>query len=418
MNPLIKTMHTMKKSIMKFILFLLRNRKLDKPARVQKCNLTEQVNRFLQNSYLFRYNLLTDETEYRPANAADKTFVTIGKRELNTLGLEAHARGILCWDKDISRFLFSKHVPEYHPFLLYFEQLPVWDGIDRITRLAQRISSESYWINGFHTWMLGLTAQWTGQTGKHANSVAPLLVSIRQGCLKSTFCKSLMPDSLSRYYSDEVELTSRSNATRKMSEMGLLNLDEFDKYSPGKIPLLKNLMQMADLNLCKAYQKNFRNLPRIASFIGTSNRFDLLSDNTGSRRFLCVEVKDKIDCTCIEHKQIYAQLKQELSDGARYWFSAEEEEELQEHNLIFQHRNPAEEVLRSCFRPATSEDPKEKNKKSLRCRHLQRTEKAKPCRHEGKQPELFFAAARACRFSAKARTLWKFLSGSVSDIKK
>ena len=52
-----------------------------------------------------------------------------------------------------------------------------------------------------------------------------------------------MPDSLSRYYSDEVELTSRSNATRKMSEMGLLNLDEFDKYSPGKIPLLKNLMR-------------------------------------------------------------------------------------------------------------------------------------------------------------------------------
>ena len=62
--------------------------------------------------------------------------------------------------------------------------------------------------------------------------------------------------------------------------------------------------------------------------------------------------------------------------------------------------------------------PKRKNKKSLRCRHLQRTEKAKPCRHEGKQPEQFFAAARACRFSAKARTLWKFLSGSVSDIKK
>lgn len=86
----------------------------------------------------------------------------------------------------------------------------------------------------------------------------------------------------------------------------------------------------------------------------------VLSDNTGSRRFLCVEVKDKIDCTCIEHKQIYAQLKQELSDGARYWFSAEEEEELKSTTVIFQHRNPAEEVLRSCFRPATSEDPKEK----------------------------------------------------------
>mgnify|MGYP000778262486 CR=1 FL=1 len=52
--------------------------------------------------------------------------------------------------------------------------------------------------------------------------------------------------------------------------MGLLNMDEFDKYGTQQMPLLKNLMQMANLNICKAYQKNFRNLPRIASFIGTS----------------------------------------------------------------------------------------------------------------------------------------------------
>lgn len=94
-----------------------------------------------------------------------------------------------------------------------------------------------------------------------------------------------MPETLSRYYSDEVELTSKGNVTRKMSEMGLLNLDEFDKYPASKMPLLKNLMQMAELNLCKAYQRNYRNLPRIASFIGTSNRSDLLSDPTGAGVF-------------------------------------------------------------------------------------------------------------------------------------
>lgn len=358
----------MKNSIMKFISFLIRDwrnghqRKFleqKSPAKHHPVSLTEQVNRFLQVTYDFRYNMLTEETEYRLSDSTHEIFTPIGKRELNSLCLEAHAQGILCWDKDISRYLFSKNVQEYHPFLLYFDRLPVWDGIDRIGKLARRISSEPFWINGFHIWMLGLAAQWTGKTGKHANSVAPLLVSTRQGCLKSTFCKSLMPDSLSRYYSDEVELTSRSNVTRKMSEMGLLNLDEFDKYSIGKMPLLKNLMQMADLNLCKAYQRNFRNLPRIASFIGTSNRFDLLSDSTGSRRFLCVEVKEKINCSHIEHKQIYAQLKQELSNGARYWFTAEEEQELQEHNRTFQRRNMTDEVLFSCFRPATEKDTKE-----------------------------------------------------------
>ena len=352
-------------------------------------SLTDQVNRFLQSTYDFRYNLLTEETEYRPADGRGEPFAPVGRRELNSFCLEAHARGIACWDKDISRYLYSTSVPGYHPFLLYLDELPAWDGIDRLEALAHRVSSDPLWIKHFHIWLLALTAQWLGITGKHANSVAPILISTEQGCLKSTFCKSLMPETLSRYYSDEVELTSRSNATRKMSEMGLLNLDEFDKYSSGKIPLLKNLMQMADLNLCKAYQKNFRTLPRIASFIGTSNRFDLLSDNTGSRRFLCVEVKDKIDCTCIEHKQIYAQLKQELSDGARYWFSAEEEEELQEHNLIFQHRNPAEEVLRSCFRPATSEDPKEKIRNLSAADIFKELKKQNPAAMRGSNPNSF-----------------------------
>lgn len=85
-----------------------------------------------------------------------------------------------------------------------------------------------------------------------------------------------MPVALRRYYLDNLKLTSEGKAERLLSEMGLINLDEFDKYASAKMPLLKNLMQMSSLNICKAYQRNFRNLPRIASFIGTSNRFDLL----------------------------------------------------------------------------------------------------------------------------------------------
>lgn len=95
------------------------------------------------------------------------------------------------------------------------------------------------------------------------------------------------------------------------------------------MPLLKNLMQMASLSLCKAYQKNYRALPRIASFIGTSNRKDLLTDPTGSRRFICVEVEHPIDCEAIEHEQLYAQLKVAILSGQRYWFTKEEEQELQ-----------------------------------------------------------------------------------------
>ena len=40
-----------------------------------------------------------------------------------------------------------------------------------------------------------------------------------------------------------------------------------------------------------SYKHSASSLPRIASFIGTSNREDLLVDRTGSRRFLCVSLK-------------------------------------------------------------------------------------------------------------------------------
>ena len=138
--------------------------------------------------------------------------------------------------------------------------------------------------------------------------------------------------------------------------MGLLNLDEFDQYAATKMPLLKNLMQMSSLSLCKAYQKNYRSLPRIASFIGTSNRMDLLTDPTGSRRFICVEVERPIDCDGIEHAQIYAQLKEELLSGRRYWFTNEEEQELNQSNLSFYRQSPVEDVLRTCFRAAGREE--------------------------------------------------------------
>ena len=203
----------------------------------------------------------------------------------------------------------------------------------------------SLWVRGFHTWLLGVAVQWSGKTGIHAISVALILVSSEQGRLKSTFCKSLMPAALRHYYMDNLQLTSEGKAERLMSEMGLINLDEFDKYAASKMPLLKNLMQMSSLHICKAYQKNYRDLPRVASFIGTSNRYDLLTEPTGSRRYLCVEVIKPIDCEGIEHAQLFAQLKAELEQGIPYWFTKEQERELQRHNVDFYHACPAEDVF-------------------------------------------------------------------------
>ena len=346
--------------------------------KAKSCSLMQEVTAFLTSRYRFRFNVLTEETEV--ANNIPDThlrYTKVDERWMNTLSMEAIETGIDCWDRDIQRFVRSRRISEYHPFTAYFEQLPEWDGTDRVSALARRVSDNPVWVNGFHRWMLGLSAQWmqfrpdTNNANRannansanntssinRANSVAPLLVSSRQGLGKSTFCRLLMPDALKAYYTESYDLSSPASAEAKLAAYGLINLDEFDKLSASKMPLLKNLMQASALNIRKAYKRSASALPRIASFIGTSNREDLLVDRTGSRRFLCVSLEHAIDCvTPVEHEQLYAQLKAELLSGERSWFNKEEEQAIQQHNALFYKHIPEEEVFRLCFRFATKED--------------------------------------------------------------
>lgn len=311
-------------------------------------SLFENLEACLFDRFDFRFNVLTEQTEYAPKGTS--IYELVDQRVLNTLCLVARKNGINCWDKDVSRLLLSQEIADYHPFLDYMDNLPDWDGIDRVSELASRVSDTPLWIEGFHRWMLGMTAQWMAMDVQCANAVAPLLVSTEQGRCKSTFCSILLPTELQRFYIDKFDITSVSGCEQKLSLFGLINMDEFDRYGIRTMATLKNLMQLKKLTFRKSHRAYYSQLPRIASFIGTSNQKELLTDTTGSRRFLCVEVKGKINCTLPDYAQLYAQLKTELLNGERYWFTSEEERKIQEHNRMFYKFSPEQDVFFRCFR--------------------------------------------------------------------
>ena len=328
-------------------------------AATRQHQMMQRLIPFFGQNYRFRYNVLTEQTEF--AEADSDNFRPVTQRAMNAICMNAFSHDVECWDKDIRRYIESDHVSEHHPFADYLAHLPEWDGVDRVTPLAHRVSRIPIWAPSFHTWMLALTNQWINASATYidgdpaaisiaptpyANSVAPILISTRQGLGKSTFCKRLLPAALSRYYTDSYDLNAPSGCEQKLADFGLVNLDEFDKLSVHKMSQLKNLMQMNSLNIRKAYQKSVQPLPRIASFIGTSNRTDLLTDTTGSRRFLCIEVDEMIDnLTPIDYDQLYAQLKQELAEGARCYFTKDEEKRIEQHNRYYYRTSPIEEVL-------------------------------------------------------------------------
>ena len=99
-----------------------------KLGRKKPENMLVALQCFLTARYDFRYNLLTEQTEYRGKEVPDEEYAMVAQRDLNTFCLEARSGGINCWDKDVSRLLHSKKVENYHPFLHYMSHLPQWDG--------------------------------------------------------------------------------------------------------------------------------------------------------------------------------------------------------------------------------------------------------------------------------------------------
>ena len=317
--------------------------------------MLEELQNFLNENFDFRYNVLTDMPECKPKNTT--TYRMIDKRMMNSLTYKAMLEGIECKDADVKRFLFSDQIATHHPFKDYLATLPEWDGTDRVTMLGARISGKSMWLNGFHRWMLGMVAQWLGYPARCANALAPILISAEQGMCKSTFCSILLPEELRAYYTDKFAITSTSGCEQKISTFGLINMDEFDQYTERMLTLLKNLMQMKKVNYRKCFKAYFSDLPRIASFIGTSNEKSLLTDETGSRRFLCIEIEKPIDCSPIDYTQLYAQLKFELESGKRYWLSKEEELEIEQHNRAFYRHSPEEEAFYKMFTLPRDNEP-------------------------------------------------------------
>ena len=317
---------------------------------------TRRLNDFLNERFDFRHNQLTGVTEYRAKGVASTRFLPIDERNMNGMIVDARLEGIACWNSMVPTLVLSDKVEDYHPFRLYLEELPEWDGTDRVTPLLQRVSDDALWMKGGRYWLRALTAQWMGLERTHANTLVPVLVSSEQGLGKSTFCRSLLPDSLRAYYLDNLNLSPSASPEKKLVKVGLINLDEFDKISEKRQPDLKNLLQMMSVPIYRGKRLGYVTEPRLASFIATTNSRQILSDPTGSRRFLCVEVTDMISEAPIEHKQLYAQLKQEVLNGERDYLNKEEEKEVQRRNKAYYRQSPLEDVFHACFRQPESEE--------------------------------------------------------------
>lgn len=314
----------------------------------------EEIERFIGLQMAVRYNVVRRQCEV--AWIEDKLrFTPITDRDENTLWRRMMKQGHMVRLQDIRNVLQSEFVPLFNPFEAYFEALPPWDGADYIGELARSVhikGDQELFVEYFRKWLVGmLPTIFDEQVVNHE-----ILVFIgRQGNYKSTFFSLLLPPPLQPYF----HLKMNSNRLNKddmliLCECALVCLEEIDELKLSELNQLKALVTAKNINERAAYTRNKERRMHIASFCGTGNNPHFLSDPTGNRRWLVVEVLD-IDnphTKPFNYTGIYSQALALWRGGYRYWFNQQEIDELNRRNEAFEVPNLEEELLLTYFRPS------------------------------------------------------------------
>ena len=326
------------------------NKKEDKNS--VRSNIVSMM-KLLESRYDFRYNTVMKYVEYLPKDKGWYGYRPVEPRVQKRMTLEVQLADIRVSIKDVRNFLESDYIKNYNPIEEYlFQCYDKWDGKDHIRALARTVpTANPHWADWFYTWFLGMVDQWRGYSHRqYGNSVAPLLIS-KQGYNKSTFCRRLLPPELQWVYSDNLILSEKRQVYQAMAQFMVINLDEFNQISPQvQQGFLKNLIQLPTLKYKPPYGSHVMEFPRLASFIATSNMKDILSDPSGNRRFIGVELTGPIDVSVRpNYQQLFAQALSALNNGEKSYFDAQQVKLIMKSNSQFEIIQPIDQYFQLYF---------------------------------------------------------------------
>lgn len=313
------------------------------------------IEAFLHSQVAVRFNVIRRQCEIAWKSAQDDSYRPITDRDENTLWCRMKKQGAEVRLMDIRNVLQSEFVLPFHPFEDYFNSLPEWDGVDYIGQLAQTVhvkGDAACFVEHFRKWFVGMVA--TLLDDRSVNHEILVFIG-KQGNFKSTFFSLLLPPPLQMYFHVKMNhqhLTKDDMLT--LSEFALICLEEIDELKNADLNQLKAMVTAKDISERAAYARNKEHRKHIASFCGTGNNPNFLTDPTGNRRWLVWQVED-ID-NPHEHPfcytGIYSQARALWKSGFRYWFDQDEIQVLNQQNREFEAPNPEEELLLTYFRPS------------------------------------------------------------------
>ena len=372
-----------------------------------KTATVEEIKSFLDGHVSLRFNEITSRVEYEiPADDTDiHRFIPVNDRIVNSLWSQMSTITRVNI-QDMYRVIESDYVPVFNPFKEYLNSLPqitqtstdhVSDNVsdetgsckpivlqqqnlcksvksvgeknhpsvgenDYIRELAQTVrvkggeQEQKLWHLYLKKWLVGMVASWISDDV--VNNVILVLIG-EQGAYKTTWFNYLLPPPLKQYF------YTKTNANRMskddiltLAQYALVCCEELDTMRPAELNQLKAAVTMPSIDERAAYAHYHEHRKHIASFCGTGNNTQFLSDPTGNRRWLPFEVESIVSPRdhSFHYEGIYSQALALYKSGFQYWFTKEEIQELNRHNRQFETPRLEHELVDLYFRRPTDSE--------------------------------------------------------------
>lgn len=315
----------------------------------------DDIKLFLKSRAKLRFNIISQRPEYKTG----QDWKNVDDRYVNTLWSEL-SKTYRVNVQDIYRIILSDFVPIFHPFKEYFAHLKMeWhegdeDYIRQLSKTIQLKHSDAATTFSFETalkkWLVAMVASWLHEDV--VNNVILVLIG-EQGTYKSTWFYYLLPPLLRQYFYTK---TNSNRMTKDdlitLTKYAIVNCEELDTMRPSELNQLKAVVTMPSIDERAAYAHYHEHLCHVASFCGTGNNAQFLSDPTGNRRWLPFEVKSILSPRehPLNYEGIYAQALALLKSGYQYWFGKEEIVAINKHNKQFEAPRIEQELVQLYFR--------------------------------------------------------------------
>ena len=212
---------------------------------------------------------------------------------INSLTIELTKAGIRVRVSVLETYLNSHLIQKINPFKQYFKELKKWDGKDHIKELTSYIPTDNDALFEYHfkKWLVRTVK--CAIDHKYFNKNCIVFAQEKQNSGKTSFCRFICPDKLQNYIAENIGYDK--DGMVQLCKNIIINLDEIDKIDQKSINAYKSFFSKTAINVRLPYAKKNSIIPRICSFIGSTNIINFLKDETGNVRWICFEIIGNID---------------------------------------------------------------------------------------------------------------------------